>query len=97
MVGIGNNNAIYYNSVIHSGKGILEVTGKTDFNYPLFQTNMNIEGDNFLSINTDTLKVISSPKVILYLNSDGLNVKGDVTIPRATIKSYKSKRHRNTA
>ena len=90
VVGIGNNNAIYYNSVIHSGKGILEVTGKTDFNYPLFQTNMNIEGDNFLSINTDTLKVISSPKVILYLNSDGLNVKGDVTIPRATIKSYKS-------
>lgn len=81
-------NKIDFEATAKAGTGSLQVDGNTDLASDNFRTLINIKGENALLINLSQAKVYATPDVKLQLDSNGLDVQGDINIPSGDIRSY---------
>ncbi len=69
----------------HSGDGKLNITGSLD---PKTRAlTLNITGEDYQLANSDQIKALISPALNINMSSDGMSVKGEVTIPSAYINA----------
>jgi len=79
-------NKITYQIAIHSGSGVLNLSGETLFSQDTVNSKTLINGTDFLVINTHEYKIIVFPQLVLQTKDAVLDLTGKIFIPEAIIK-----------
>lgn len=69
----------------HSGDGMLKLSGS--LNPETRALELNIAGENYQLADSDQIKALISPHLDINMSSEGMSVKGEVTIPSAYINA----------
>ena len=80
------DNNITHQTTIHSGNGVLNLSGETLFSQDAVNSKILINGTNFLAVNTHEYKMIVSPQLILQTKDGALDLTGKIFISEAIIK-----------
>ncbi len=67
-----------------SGGGKIVIDGSSKLN-SIFESQFNIKGSNFLASDTNTLQLRVSPDLKMNLDTEQVNIKGNILIPDALI------------
>lgn len=77
------------NGTVKSGEGVLKVDGSLGWNNDTTPLQFNVSGNNVLVANTPDLRAIASPNVQVGFADNTIQVRGEVTVPSATINVEK--------
>ena len=70
---------------VKSGEGVLRVDGSLGWNNDTTPLQFNVRGDNVLVSDTTDLRAIASPDIQVGFADNTIQVRGDVTVPSASI------------
>ncbi len=86
------NSTIQYNASVNSGGGQLKITGNTDLQKPGMLSVLQIQGNQFLAINTQPYQIYASPQLSTQIQNRDIHLTGRIFIPQATLAppDYKS-------
>ena len=70
---------------VKSGEGVLRVDGSLGWNNDTTPLQFNVRGDNVLVSDTTDLRAIASPNIQVGFADNTIQVRGDVTVPSASI------------
>ncbi|GGD51071.1 translocation/assembly module TamB domain-containing protein [Pseudoxanthomonas indica] len=77
------------NGTVKSGEGVLKVDGSLGWNNDTTPLRFNVSGNNVMVANTPDLKAIASPNIQVGFADNTIQVRGNVTVPSATINVEK--------
>lgn len=73
------------NGTVKSGEGVLKVNGSLGWNNDTTPLQFNVSGDKVLVANTPDLRAIASPNIQVGFANNTIQVRGEVTVPSASI------------
>lgn len=79
-------NTVNYQGVIHSGNGNVNLSGATVIAANNITSKVNLQGNNFLVVNTPEYKIIAAPQLLLQAKNNSYVLTGKVFIPEASLK-----------
>ena len=80
------HNKIEYKGRMHSGRGVLNLFGKTLFSQDALKSDVFINTKGFLVANTNEYKVIADSQLLLQMKDGFLDLTGKIFVPEANIK-----------
>lgn len=86
------DSTIQYHASAASGDGQILLSGSTDLQKPGYLTVWQIQGKQFLAVNTPHYQIYASPQLTAQIQNRDIHLTGDIFIPQATLAplDYKS-------
>ncbi len=79
------NSIIQYNGSANSGGGQMQLTGNTDLRKPGYFSVLQLQGKQFLAMNTPHYQIYASPQLTVQIQNKDIHLSGNIFIPQATL------------